>query len=183
MSAIYHMAFTRISQKTVCLKSVCDIVKGKQLNGEFLSECGSYYVMNGGIEPSGYYEEFNTEADTISISEGGNSCGYVKYNEVPFWSGGHCYTLENLSNAVNRVFLYHLLKYREADIMKLRIGSGLPNIQKKDLDKFLISLPPKEEQVSMAKMFNAIESKIKIEESIRSLIEKRKSYLLQQMFI
>ena len=49
------------------------VVKGKQVNGEELLEYGKYYVMNGGIEPSGYLDVCNTPANTISISE-----GYVK---------------------------------------------------------------------------------------------------------
>ena len=79
------------------MEDIGDVVKGKQINGEFLSESGKYYVMNGGIEPSGFYNDYNVEANTISISEGGNSCGYVQFNACPFWSGGHCYTIQNLS--------------------------------------------------------------------------------------
>ena len=37
--------------------------------------------MNGGIMPSGYFSEYNVPAGSISISEGGNSCGYVQFNE------------------------------------------------------------------------------------------------------
>ena len=92
--------------------------------------------MNGGIDLSGYYDRYNTSANTISISEGGNSCGYVQYNNVPFWSSGHCYTLQNIKEGYHNLFLYHYLKAREKEIMALRIGSGLPNIQKKDLEKF-----------------------------------------------
>lgn len=45
------------------LSEICDIVKGKQINGEYLSESGEYYVMNGGTEPSGYYSEYNVKAN------------------------------------------------------------------------------------------------------------------------
>ena len=91
------------------LDELCEIKKGVQVNKEKLSEKGLYYVMNGGITPSGYYDLYNTEANTISISEGGNSCGYVQYNYTPFWSGGHCYTLENISNVVDNRYLFHYL--------------------------------------------------------------------------
>ena len=87
MSAISERFFTSINGDVVTLADICDIVKGKQVNGEFLTDSGNYYVMNGGIEPSGYYDDYNTEANTISISEGGNSCGYVQFNTTPFWSG------------------------------------------------------------------------------------------------
>ena len=74
------------------LGNLCDIIKGQQVNLDNLLKHGKYYVMNGGTQPSGYYNSYNTDAGTISISEGGNSCGYVQYNKENFWSGGHCYT-------------------------------------------------------------------------------------------
>ena len=130
-SAISECIFNSIKGDVVMLSEICDIVKGKQINGEYLSESGEYYVMNGGTEPSGYYSEYNVKANTISISEGGNSCGYVQFNNFPFWSGGHCYSLQNIADIVDNLYLYHCLKSKEEAIMKLRIGSGLPNIQKR----------------------------------------------------
>lgn len=150
MSAISERFFTSINGDVVTLADICDIVKGKQVNGEFLTDSGNYYVMNGGIEPSGYYDDYNTEANTISISEGGNSCGYVQFNTTPFWSGGHCYTIQNITNNVEKLYLYHYLKCNEDTIMKLRIGSGLPNIQKKDLAKFRVIVPIIEQQKTIS---------------------------------
>lgn len=181
-SALYQQVFSSIKGKLVALKTVADIIKGKQINGTELCESGAYYVMNGGIVPSGYYEEYNTEANTISISEGGNSCGYVQYNDVPFWSGGHCYTLNLKSDIVLR-YLFHYLKYREQDIMALRIGSGLPNIQKKDLERFQILLPNQENQRYCANIFDCIETKENIEMTLLNNYLVQKQFLLQQMFI
>lgn len=92
-SAIYQELFSNLQGEEKSLSELAEITKGQQVNGNQLSENGKYYVMNGGIMPSGYYDDYNTEAGTISISEGGNSCGYVQYNKSEFWSGGHCYTL------------------------------------------------------------------------------------------
>lgn len=39
----------------VLLSEIVQIQKGKQINGENLSDTGRYYVMNGGVVPSGYY--------------------------------------------------------------------------------------------------------------------------------
>ena len=128
--------------EAVSLGRLVKVCKGKQVNGVLLSDTGPYYVMNGGITPSGYYDTFNTPPGTISISEGGNSCGYVQFNDDPFWSGGHCYTLLEPNTAiVNYKYLFHYLKSLQDKIMALRIGSGLPNIQKKDLEKFPLLLP------------------------------------------
>ncbi|MBD5397416.1 restriction endonuclease subunit S [bacterium] len=182
-SAIYHKVFSTIKGETVALTSVANIVKGKQLNGEELSDSGTYYVMNGGIVPSGYYHEYNTPENTISISEGGNSCGYVQFNHKPFWSGGHCYTLHLSNESVNLLFLYHFLKYKEKDIMALRIGSGLPNIQKRTLGNFPVLLPSINEQNKVVRLFEAIQQKVGIDIKILHQLLIQKQYLLQQMFI
>ena len=182
-SAISERFFTSINGDVVTLADICDIVKGKQVNGEFLTDSGIYYVMNGGIEPSGYYDDYNTEANTISISEGGNSCGYVQFNTTPFWSGGHCYTIQNITNNVEKLYLYHYLKCNEDAIMKLRIGSGLPNIQKKDLAKFRVIVPIIEQQKTISAFLSLLERKVQVETDILIAVQSEKQYLLRQMFI
>ena len=90
------------------LGEICKIIKGEQIYKLSLLENRKYYVLNGGISPSGYINTYNTSENTISISEGGNSCGYVKFNIEKFWSGGHNYTLNELKTKT--LFLYSFLK-------------------------------------------------------------------------
>ena len=85
------------------LKQLAYIVKGDQINNDQLLSNGSYYMMNGGASPSGYLDSYNVSENTISISEGGNSCGYVQFNSSPFWSGGHCYTIQNIIDHLTHV--------------------------------------------------------------------------------
>ena len=182
-SAISESLFKDIKGDVVTLSEVCEIIKGKQINGEFLSDKGKYHVMNGGTDPSGYYSHYNVEANSISISEGGNSCGYVQFNTSPFWSGGHCYTIQEIADNVDNLYLYHFLKSKEDAIMKLRIGSGLPNIQKKDLAMFKIKIPTVEQQKAISTFLTSLERKAEIEERIQNAMQKEKQYLLRQMFI
>nr|WP_289191976.1 restriction endonuclease subunit S [Bacteroides acidifaciens] len=182
-SAIAEILFESIQGHTVCLSDICTILKGQQINGDCLSDTGKYYVMNGGIEPSGYYDKCNVTAETISISEGGNSCGYVQFNASPFWSGGHCYTLNDINSNADGRYLYHFLKSHESAIMKLRIGTGLPNIQKKDLEKFNVTLPSMAIQKSTSAFLAALENKVINEEELLGKIQAQKQYFLSQMFI
>ncbi len=156
--------------------------KGEQINGFKLSSGGDYYVMNGGIVPSGYHSEYNSKADTISISEGGNSCGYVKYNTSPFWSGGHCYTLNNVNTKVINRYLYYYLKNQEKKIMELRVGPGLPNIQKKELERFEIKYPPLNKQQEILRILDAMSDKFGTECDLFSAYQQQKKCLLNQMF-
>ena len=176
----------RLFQKSTShqlLGNIVDIRKGKQINGSELLEEGKYPVMNGGISPSGFLNEYNTPAGTISISEGGNSCGYVQFNDTPIWSGGHCYTLHLICGDIDYRYLYHFLKHSESEIMKLRIGSGLPNIQKKDLSKFPITSYPISNQMKISKTLDVMEARILNEEFMLQSYAKLKAYLLSAMFI
>lgn len=168
------------------LGNLVQIKKGAQLNGENLLTLGRYYVMNGGITPSGFYDSYNTPGDTISISEGGNSCGYVQYNASPFWSGGHCYTLlpkSQYKDVVKYRYLYHYLKYHQDDIMAMRIGSGLPNIQKKDLERFQVILPEPRKQERYTTLFDAVDRILALEKVLLNKLLEKKTYLITQMFI
>lgn len=162
------------------LKKLFQISKGNQLNKDTLSKSGEYAVINGGIEPSGYTSEYNTEANTITISEGGNSCGFVGLQSTRFWCGGHCYAIKNLKIDLN--FTYQLLKFNQSKIMRLRVGSGLPNIQKKDLEALSVEYPisPEEQQKIAAVLIAADDEIIVLEQKIEQLKQEKKA-LMQQL--
>ena len=145
------------------LEEICVIKKGQQLNKNTLTQDGDFPVMNGGVSPSGFTSQSNQNENTIIISEGGNSCGYVNFIKTKFWQGGHCYSIET---RLHTDFLFHLMKFKEKEIMALRVGSGLPNIQLKRLYTFHISIPEKTIQIELAEIFNSFDLEIKI------LIEK-----------
>ena len=118
------------------LKDIVSFKKGTQINGDKLIVNGKYDYLNGGILPSGKWNEYNTEAETITISEGGNSCGFVNFMDKPFWCGAHCYSL--FDPKVNTKYLYYALKSQQDRLMKIRSGACMPNIKKNDLGNFEI---------------------------------------------
>ncbi|GAA8505188.1 restriction endonuclease subunit S [Helicobacter pylori] len=150
-------AFTTPSNwQRVRLGDICEIVKGQQINKISLNNTDKYPVINGGIDFLGYTNKFNVSKNTIAISEGG-TCGYVRFMKGDFWSGGHNYSLQKISNKVNNLCLYHILKSYEKDIMKLGVGSGLKNIQLKALKDFEIPLPPLNEQIAIANILSDLD--------------------------
>ena len=181
--AVSNKLFQSVKGVVIPLSGISNIVKGKQINGDFLADVGEYYVMNGGTEPSGYYDNYNVEANTISISEGGNSCGYVQFNRMPFWSGGHCYTIQDIVSDVETLYLYHYLKSKEESIMELRIGTGLPNIQKKDLAEFKVIIPAIGQQRTISNILSLLERKTEVEGRMLIAMRTEKQYLIHQMFI
>lgn len=173
----------RFDYEIVKLKNISKINKGKQLNKDAMIEDGEYYVLNGGQEPSGYTNEWNTPENTITISEGGNSCGFVNFNEEKFWSGGHCYFLSDLDNQTDTYYLYSYLKFKEEHIMRLRVGSGLPNIQKSDIENFKVQLVSKEEQNKISNLLLSADKKVDFIKNQKENFENFKHGLLQQMFV
>lgn len=173
----------RFDYEILKLKDISKINKGKQLNKDAMIENGKYYVLNGGKEPSGYTNEWNTPENTITISEGGNSCGFVNFNTEKFWSGGHCYYLTNLHENVDNYYLYSYLKFKEEFIMRLRVGSGLPNIQKGDIENIKIQIASKDDQNKISNLLLSADKKINSIQIQKENFETFKKGLLQQMFI
>lgn len=165
------------------LEEIAYLKKGTQLNKNEIVENGKYYHLNGGINPSNYTNKYNVKENTISISEGGNSCGYVNWNKEKFFSGGHNYTLQKIISLINEYYLYQYLKYNQYNIMRLRVGTGLPNIQQKDLNRFIIELPCLEEQKKIADFLSSFDEKIDAEKETLEHLKELKKGLLQQMFV
>lgn len=168
--------------KRIKLGEICEIKKGEQINGSELTEFGHYPVINGGIAPSGFHSGFNCNAGTITISEGGNSCGFVRFMTSQFWSGGHCYSLHNINKSVQNKYLFYFLKYSESKIMSLRVGSGLPNIQRNAISNFEIQMPNEKTQTLTVNVLDAIYNKWESEKAILQLVKNQKHYLLHKLF-
>lgn len=164
--------------KSYKLNELATIHKGKQLNSTELTATGEYPCLNGGITPSGYTHNWNSEKNTISISEGGNSCGYVNWNSKRFWAGGHCYTLSELK--ADPEFLYFLLKYKEKHIMSLRVGSGLPNIQRNSLENLILYVPNnREEQSRIGRLLVGVDLGVELLQKRLSQLKEQKKGLMQ----
>ena len=120
----------------VKLKDITKFSKGTQINGKNLIDDGAYSYLNGGINPSGKWNEFNVAENTVTISEGGNSSGYVNYMNEAFWCGAHCYYLYD--GPKNSKYLYYALKSQQERLFRIRSGACMPNIKKSDLGNFII---------------------------------------------
>lgn len=167
----------------VKLNQICSIKKGKQLNKSDMVENGGYYVLNGGKEPSGHTNSWNVKENTITISEGGNSCGFVSFNHEKFYCGGHCYYLTLKEDNLDLNCLFHYLKFIEPKIMSLRVGSGLPNIQKGDIENIRILEIDYEKQKELGIFFESIDKKISFICKEKEGLKNFKRGLLQKMFI
>ena len=76
-----------------------------------------------------------------------------------------------------------MLKFNEDKIMSLRVGSGLPNIQSKNLVEFNAMLPSNPaEQQKIADCLSALDDKISAEQQKLEALKDHKKGLMQQLF-
>ena len=119
------------------LGDVCQISKGKQFNKRDMIDDGKYPVINGGILPSGYINLFNRNENTITVSQGGASAGYVNFIEEKFWLGAHAFSVVPDNDIINQYdyeyncfnrLLFHILKMNQINLQASKEGAGIPSV-------------------------------------------------------
>ena len=165
--------------ETKTLNSISNIKKGEQKNKLDLIADGKYPVLNGGMNFSGYCNSYNREANTITISEGGNA-GYVNFIKEKFWSSGHCYTLHDLK--IDIYFLYQCLKNSEKRLMKLQLGTALKNIRQSEIVEFELNIPKSiKEQEKIDGYLSLLDAEIDNLKKQKELIKEMKLEAMQKL--
>lgn len=141
------------------LGDVCTVHTGSQLNRDDMIEEGLYPVVNGGKEFSGYTNSYNETANTITISQGGESAGFVNWLNTDFWAGAHCYVVEH-NDSVNRRYLYHVLKNMEREIRQSKQGAGIPGLNRGTLYKQIIPIPTLSKQSQIVDILDSFTASI-----------------------
>lgn len=155
------------------LGDICKVHTGTQLNRTDMLEIGPYPVVNGGREYSGYTDKKNEKANTITISQGGESAGYVSWINVDFWAGAHCYVVEYNDIFDNR-YLYHTLKEKERMIQMSKQGAGIPGLNRETLYKQIIPIPTLAQQKMIVEILDTFTSSI--ENLKEQIAQRRKQY-------
>lgn len=158
--------------KWVELGEMTDIVRGKRLTkGQILTK-GEYPVISGGITPMGYYNEYNRNEGTITISQYG-SAGYVDYQYSKFWANDICYCLYPHEFILNR-YLWHILKSKQNLLYSIRNIEAIPYYLSIDkLKSVVIPLPTKEEQERIVGILDKYEEMVKNVEREKEMREKQ----------
>ncbi len=137
------------------LGEVCEIKKGKQYNKKDMLEIAEYPVINGGVSPSGYIEIFNENENTITVSQGGASAGFVNFIETKFWLGAHAFSIKPKIKIINDFgynykffnrYIFHILKMNQYMLQSSQLGAGIPSLSKEKLSAIAIPLTTKESQ-------------------------------------
>ena len=148
------------------LKNVSDILIGEFIHKRFQNDSAPYPVYNGGTTNTGFYDRYNREKNQIIISARGANAGYVNRVFTNFWSGNSCYTVSVKCKEVDWNFLYYWLKSKESLLLGEQQKGGIPAISKKQVENFLVPLPPlpvQSEVVRILDAFTELEAELEAE--------------------
>ena len=148
------------------LEEVVRLEKGKQLNKTALLEEGAYPAYNGGVSFSGFTNTYNYKENTIIISQGGASAGFVNFVTTKFYANAHCYVILPNTELVENRFVYHLLKSSQEILMSRQLGAGIPALRTSEILGIPIPLPPlpvQQEIVRILDKFTTLEAELEAE--------------------
>lgn len=148
------------------LREVIKLQKGKQLNKELLSENGTYPAYNGGISYSGFIENYNYDENTIIVSQGGASAGFVNFVKTKFYANAHCYVVLPKTEIVENRYIYHFLKLNQEKLTEKQHGAGIPALKTNEILDLKIPIPPlpiQQEIVRILDSFTQLEAELEAE--------------------
>lgn len=152
------------------LGEVCQVLRGKRLTKSQLSETAKYKVYHGGIEPIGFYDKKNRDADSVMIINVGASAGTIGYSYEDFWSSDGCFCISHSYIFCNRFLYYYLISIEHVIIAKVR-HAGIPTLDSKVIENIEIPLPPLPIQTEIVRILDKF---VEQQEQLERLIELRK---------
>lgn len=128
-----------------------------QKPSDVLDVATAYDYINAGTSRSGYSAISNCEGDTVTTpSRGQGGIGYVGYQEQPFWLGPLCYKIKSLNeNLLINKYLFYFLQSRTRLLLSLKKEGGVPAVNKSDLAKLEIPVPPLKIQAEIIRILDA----------------------------
>lgn len=138
---------------------------------------GNYLFINAGCEYSGFTDDFNALADSITTpSRGQGGIGFVAYQYQDFWCGPLCYQIRDNTEQNNNKYMYYYLNYTNKNIKDLVQIGTIPAVNLTDLEKIYIHLPTLPEQRIIAQVLSTADKEIALlKASIEQEKQKKKS--------
>lgn len=121
------------------LKNISRMQRGTSIT-KASSALGEYPVISGGKKPAFYCDTFNREGETVTVAGSGAGAGYVQ-----FWNKrifvNDAFTVKGIEG-VSTKYLYYCLENMQEAIYATKKGSGVPHVHIKNIENFMIPVPP-----------------------------------------
>ncbi|WP_033620763.1 restriction endonuclease subunit S [Helicobacter pylori] len=135
------------------LGEVCDFQKGKSITKKAVT-FGKVPVISGGRQPAYYHNEANRSGETIAVSSSGVYAGYVSYWDIPVFLADS-FSVSPKQKTLTPKYLFYYLTTQQDAIYATKSAGGIPHVYSKDLQNFLIPIPPLEIQQEIVKILDA----------------------------
>lgn len=152
------------------LDSVCSVMRGKRLTKSQLTSDGKYKVFHGGIEPIGFFDEWNREGNTTMVINVGASAGTIGYSSEKFWSSDGCFCLSQ-SDLISGKFLFYYFQTIEHYLMSKVRRAGIPTLDGKILEDLEIPVPPLPVQEEIVRVLDTL---TELQAELQAELQKRK---------
>ena len=157
------------------LGEMTKVLRGKRLTKNMLDEEAPYPVFHGGIEPLGFYSQYNREANTVMIINVGASAGTVGYCDRKFWSSDGCFCISQ-SDSINNKFLYYYLETKTHYLQSQVRHAGIPTLDNPVVEKIYVPLLTLSEQQHIVSILDTFEASIQNLEAQLKQREKQYEY-------
>ena len=169
------------------IREVCNFVQGFAFkNDTFLSEgwglIRTTNIQNGKISETGMVfidlkdykvdlSKYTVEKDTIVIGMSGTIKIAMNRNDKKYLLNQRVGKFLPFSSIINNNYLFHILQNSISDFYKLVSGSSVKNLSSREIENYLIPVPPMEIQENIA---NFLDKFIKIDTELEAELESRK---------
>ena len=158
----YREQLLTFEEGEVAWKALGDIatINTGQKPSEVLDVETAYDYINAGTSRSGYSESSNCEGGVVTTpSRGQGGIGYVGYQSQPFWLGALCYKMNSIDeNSLINKYLFYFLQSRSQLLLALKKEGGVPAVNKSDLAKLEIPVPPLVEQQRIVTILDELDA-------------------------
>jgi len=164
------------------LSEVCEIKTGKGITKKIASDDGEYPIISGGKEPMGNFNEYNREANTVTISRVGANAGYINYIEKRFYLNDKCFSIIPFTQGIiNEKYLFYYLKDVEPIIISLQSEGGVPTINTKKVGNLEVPLPPLSVQLRIVEVLDSFtnlqkELEMKLQDELKARQKQYECY-------
>jgi type I restriction enzyme, S subunit len=143
-----------------------------------------YPVYNGGISYTGFYDEFNNEANKIVISARGANAGFINIVRNRYWAGNSCYSINIINNTLLSIdYLFYSLKRNQHFFTQNQQAANIPSVSKKEVETFTVLLTNITEQTKIGNFFKLLDDKIALVQKKLDKLKNIKQAYLNEMFV
>lgn len=176
---LYRKMFVEgIDKENITIGCIIIPKKGRNIVRENCKK-GEIPVVAGGIEPSCYHNESNTEFPVITISASGANAGYVSFYNQKIWASDCSYIDKSMYQYIYYMFV--TLKINQERIFAMQEGTGQPHIYPEHIANLIIQKSTNKQIEEYNKYAETIFSHISTIKQLNKKLTELQSLLLAKM--